>query len=80
MVTTLIILALLFGTLVYLGLRWRAPDMSEFDSPEPNLMVPEHEISDAHEAVVARLDDYHRQPRATDIATVSYTHLRAHET
>ena len=69
MVTTLIILALLFGALVYLGLRWRAPDMSEFDSPEPNLMVPEHEISDAHEAVVARLDDYHRQPRATDIAT-----------
>ncbi len=69
MVTTLIILALLFGTLVYLGLRWRAPDMSEFDLPEPNLMVPEHEISDTHEAVVARLDDYHRQPRATDIAT-----------
>jgi len=68
MTTVLIILALLIGTFLYLGLIWRAPDTSEYDSPEPELMVPEHEISEEHEAVLAKLAEYHRQPRTTDIA------------
>ena len=69
---TLTIIALL-ALLALLACIWlayhayRAPDMSRYDAPEPDLMMSEDEISAAHEAVVQKLKDYHALPRTTDV-------------
>lgn len=45
----------------------RVPDMSQYDLPEPELMVSSNEISESHQAVLAKLKAYHSGPRTTEI-------------
>ena len=69
---TLTIIALL-ALLALLACIWlayhayRAPDMSRYDAPEPDLMMSEDDISAAHEAVVQKLKDYYALPSTTDV-------------
>lgn len=58
MLTTLIVIGLAVSIIVFFAFRYRAPDLREFDAPRAALVVEEHEISDAHEAVVARIKEY----------------------
>ena len=68
MVTTFtILLLLLVLSLAYIAVAWRAPDTSQFDHPEPSLVMAEHEVSDEHHKVVEKLRDYHGQPVTTSI-------------
>ena len=67
MTPTLIILGALAIIIIYVAIAWRTPDMSKFDSPEYDLMIQEHEVSDEHDAVVAKLRDYHGQRTTASI-------------
>ncbi len=65
-----IVLSILAGlvlVILYLAFIYRAPDMSQFDHPMPELIIQEHEVSDAHNDVVKRLEAYHGQPATKDI-------------
>lgn len=70
MTTFLFLLAALAAVLVYISFSYRAPDMREFDHPEADTIIEPHEVSDQHEAVVAKLNAYHSQPRPKDIKVV----------
>ncbi|MEM7018080.1 MAG: alpha/beta hydrolase [Pseudomonadota bacterium] len=58
MLTTLIVIGLLAATIAFFAFRYRAPDLREFDTPRAALVVEEHEISEAHEAMVAKITNY----------------------
>lgn len=68
MTAILIVLAVLVATLVYLGLIYKPPDMSQYDQPKAELVMPEEHISPQHEDVVKKLAGYHSL-RLTDIDT-----------
>jgi acetyl esterase/lipase len=67
MTTLLVIAALITAALIYIGFAYRAPDMSQFDHPETPLVIGEHEVSDAHHDVVAKLGRYTAGDRTRDI-------------
>ena len=54
----LVTAGLLVLAVVVFALRYRAPDMSRFDTPRAPLMVQEHEIDSGHDIVVGRLKEY----------------------
>ena len=56
-----IILALL-GLTVFLALRYRAPDHSQYDAPLTAPLMADSEVSDAHQSVVAKLADFNSKP------------------
>lgn len=49
-----------------LAFRYRAPNLSHFDSPEPETVIPASDVSAAHQDVLAILEQYHAQPRVLD--------------
>ncbi|MBT4162025.1 MAG: alpha/beta hydrolase [Gammaproteobacteria bacterium] len=67
MTTIFLILIAIVAVLVYLGFIYRAPNMSQFDLPEHDTIIADHEVSDQHEEVLATLTDYHSQRKTTDI-------------
>ena len=67
MTTFIVIIVALAVLLIYLGFAWRAPDLSQYDTPEHELMIEAHEVSAEHENVVAKLEAYHAQPATRDI-------------
>ena len=49
-----------------LAFLYRAPDLSRFDHPEPELVIPDDQVSPQHEEVLARLAAYLDPPRTMD--------------
>ena len=52
------VMGLIAALVVLFAFLYRAPDVSQFDSPRAALLVEDHEISDAHDNVVAKITDY----------------------
>jgi predicted benzoate:H+ symporter BenE len=52
------LLGLVAVLVVLFAYLYRAPDLSQFDTPRAALLVEEHEISHAHENVVVKITDY----------------------
>lgn len=50
------------GLTLFLALRYRAPDHSQYDMPLTAPLMPDSEVSDAHQSVVAKLADFNSQP------------------
>ena len=65
MTTVIVIVVLLIAALLYLGFYYSPPDLTAYDSPEPALVKPATEISEAHQDVLKQLADYHAQPPTT---------------
>ena len=67
----MIVAALIVGSLVFwiavLGYLYKAPDLSRYDSPEPEPMITESEVSEDHQKVLEILRDYHSQPKTLDV-------------
>lgn len=52
----------LLGLTVFLALRYRAADHSQYDAPLTAPLMPDSEVSEAHQDVVAKLADFNSQP------------------
>ena len=52
------VMGLTAALVVLFAFLYRAPDVSQFDTPRAALLVEDHEISDAHDSVVAKITDY----------------------
>lgn len=56
------LLLVLLGLTLFLALRYRAPDHSQYDAPLTAPLMADSEVSDAHQAVVAKLVDFNSKP------------------
>lgn len=58
MLTALILIGFFTGLIFLFAYLYRAPDLRQFDIPRAALLAEEHEISDAHDNVVAMIADF----------------------
>ena len=58
MLTALILFGFFAGLIFLFAYLYRAPDLRQFDTPRAALLAEEHEISDAHDIVVAMIADF----------------------
>ena len=67
MILTCILILLFVGSIGCLAFIFRAPNLSQFDQPAPDLMVSPDQVSPLHHEVLKRLNQYHSLPRTMDI-------------
>lgn len=57
----LMLILVLVGVTVFLALRYRAPDHSQFDTPKTQPVISDNEVSAAHQDVVSKLKEFNVQ-------------------
>jgi monoterpene epsilon-lactone hydrolase len=58
MLIALILIGVVVVLVILFAYLYRAPDLSQFDTPRAALLLEEHEISGAHDNVVAMINDF----------------------